>query len=239
MKISAFVRANARPNSLAGKRAVRLALPIVLTSLIASSAFAQTNTTNTDNGVGSLQLKIDDGRAHGYFGVGVLGGPVVGALGGQGQFHTQGDAQAALMFTLTGGVIIGPHRISGELSPFTYFPYPGNGGPTFQINAAYHFMIKMYDSPYVSLFFPIGAGLGFFTGNTASNVYVEGRLDLIGAALRLGRIVIDVNFPSFRYGATRQQGGVCPPPQNLPDVCVTTNVDAFTWLFGTTISYVF
>jgi hypothetical protein len=175
-----------------------------------------------------MKFKLDDGTLHPFVGLTFSGGPVLGAIGANGQFQQLGNTQGAFLFGLNGGFVAGPHELSLELSPFTYFYAPNTGGPTFQFNVSYHYLIKLYENESLQVFYPIGIGAGLFTGNTASNVYFQARADLIGVMFKIGHVLVDVSLPSFRYGVTSQSVGT-----------LSANFDIFTWLFGASLGYAF
>ncbi len=176
-----------------------------------------------------MSFKLDDGQPHPFIALTILGGPVLGGVGANGQFQT-GNTDGAFLLGVRGGVVIGPNELSLELSPMTYFwdLASGNPGPTFQFNVAYRYLIKLYEAQGLQVFYPIGLGLGLFTGNTNGDVFFQARFDLIGILVKYGHLLVDINLPSFRYGVTSQ--GVLGE---------TFNLDTFTWLFGASIGYAF
>src|SRR5262249_34835855 len=134
----------------------------------------------------------------------------------------------AFLFAITGGLVIGSHELSLEVSPMTYFYAPNTPGPAFQFNVAYHYLIKLYENDTLSLFYPSGVGAGLFTGNTGDNVFFQARADLIGLMFKIGHVVVDVMLPSFRYGVTSESF-----------LGNTVTGHTFTWLFGATLGYAF
>jgi hypothetical protein len=60
--------------------------------------------------------------------------------------------------------------------------------------------------------------------NTFDLAFFQIQADVLGAAIQLGHVIIDMHLPSFRYNITDKDG---------------TQVHFLDWVFGTTLSYVF
>lgn len=126
---------------------------------------------------------------HGFIGASVMVGPALTPYL-QGVFH----------FALRAGLYVGNHELAIEVSPFTsvyHFDLP-----VFQLNVSYGYLIPMVRGTNAALYWPLRLGVGFITGNTNGNVYVEARGDVLGLALQVGQVMIDFHLPSFRFAWT-------------------------------------
>ena len=180
-------------------------------------------------------LKFDRTGMHPFIGItlalGLLNG---GYTASEGSLWGTG-ADSAFLLAIRGGVLIDHHEISLEIAPGTYFwdfSEPG-AGPAFELNASYAYRIPLLVRERGAIMWPLRGGLGFVAGgaNTKSNVLFEVRADLIGAAIDLGHVTIELHLPSFRYAITNSH-----VPGILVDG-VTTHWLSF--FFGTTVSYAF
>lgn len=167
---------------------------------------------------------------HPFVGIELSGGPAWALVGIGGRTLNDRNVQGAVVFALRGGVFVGKSELALELSPFTYLPYATSfgaiRGAAFQVMGTYRYFIPIRESDTVSVYWPLGAGIGMFAGgdNTVSLAYFQARADLVGVALRIGHLMIDFNLPSFRYGVSDSRGG-------------TPHIVA--WLIGGNVSYVF
>jgi hypothetical protein len=103
--------------------------------------------------------------------------------------------------------------------------------PVFQLNASYAVLLPMMRGRNIALYWPLRFGAGFLTGNTSGNVYVEGRADLVGFAIQVGHLMIDLHLPSFRVAWTPgyTYGGYGPASGSL----------LLSWFAGVSFSYMF
>jgi hypothetical protein len=166
-----------------------------------------------------MQFKFGEG-VHPFGGIGLLGGPALVGLTILGTFNTA--VRGAFLFALQGGVMIDRHQLSLEVSPFTYTPLFID--PTFQMNASYAYLIPLTEGSGYTVSWPLRIGAGLMTGNTNGLVYFQARADVLGVAVSVGHILIDISLPSFRWDVTASNGN-------------TAHV--FSWLFGFNTSYVF
>ncbi len=146
-------------------------------------------------------------------------------------------ADSALLFAIRGGVVFDRHEIALEIAPGTYFwDLSVGGGPAFEMNVSYAYRIPLLVTPKGGIHYPLRAGLGFVAGGNnlqpaTGNALFEIRADLIGLALDMGHLTIEVHAPSFRYQVTN--GHV----DGIAVEGVTTQLLSF--LFGTSVTYTF
>jgi hypothetical protein len=170
-----------------------------------------------------------DGNVHPYAGVTIAGGfMTVGASGNTpftGGFNT---FRGAFLLALNGGIYMGQHQLSFEISPVTYWPTLASPpGPAFEMSANYAYMIPLTESGNMRVFWPIRFGIGMAAGpdlNLLGLAWFQMRADLIGAAIQVGHVVIDLHLPTFRYAITDKNG---------------VQGHLLDWLFGASIGYVF
>lgn len=165
---------------------------------------------------------------HPFVGIGMLGGPVkpFSATTGRDQFPITGS----FLFSLRGGFYAGRNEVAIELSPMTYVAYTdGSAGPQVQMAFNYTGLIPLQEGPTVSLYWPMRFGVGFVAGNTrigrGEPAFLQLRFDLIGFAIKVGHVMIDLSLPSFRHLYS-------PGDQN-------GNFMFFTWHVGAQVSYIF
>jgi hypothetical protein len=175
-----------------------------------------------------LDFKLTDGNVHPFVGLTIAGGfDTVGVTNAgllSGGFNT---FDGAFLFALNGGVFIGNHQLMFEVAPVTYV-YDGKAsGPVFEMTASYAYFIPVVDSGSVHVYWPLRFGVGMMAGpniNLFGLAFFEMRADLVGIALQTGHLLIDVHFPSFRYGITDKDG---------------SQIHTLDWVFGTSIGYAF
>ncbi len=163
--------------------------------------------------------------------LGVLNG---GYTASQGSLWGSG-ADPALLVALRGGVTIDRHEIAVEIAPGTYvWDFNVAGGPAFEMNATYGYRLQLAELPNSgAIVYPLRAGIGFIAGgaNTFNDVFFELRADLIGAAIDLGHLTIELNLPSFRYAFTNG---------HVPGIAVEgVTTHWLSFFFGTTVTYAF
>lgn len=171
------------------------------------------------------------GGVHLFAGLTWLGGPAyAGRIDGNGRFDTA--ANFSFLFAVRGGLLIGRHEIAVEVSPLTYAFYFGGprsiSDPQFQVNGTYGYLVPLLPGEGTekkfALYWPLRGGVGTFFGNISSNAYFQVRADLVGLALRVGHVLVEVHAPSFRWGIYTANG-------------LTPTV--FSWETGLSLSYVF
>jgi hypothetical protein len=166
---------------------------------------------------------------HPFVGIELTGGPAFAFASAAGRTINDRNVQGTFLFALRGGVMIGHHELALEISPFTYMPYntswPVFRGSAFQFMGTYGFLAPLREGT-VSIYWPIRVGVGMFAGgdNTLSVAYFQVRADVVGIALRIGHVMIDLTLPSFRYGVTDRLG-------------TTSHVTG--WHIGGSVSYIF
>jgi hypothetical protein len=143
--------------------------------------------------------------------------------------------RGGLLLALQGGVTINHHEIKLELAPFTYFHDFTSPGPTFEALASYGYLMPLTELGQVRLYWPFRVGAGFLTGNTGGNVYFQGMADVVGLAVGIGHVLIDVRAPAFRYGISSRF--VPPPPGSFVEE--TAQLHLLSFFFGTNITYAF
>jgi hypothetical protein len=173
-----------------------------------------------------MKFNVTDGSPHPFVGVTFAGGfDTLGITGNiiSGGFNT---FDGSFLFALNGGVVIGNHQLSFEAAPFTYI-YDGKAqGPAFEMNASYAYLIPLGDSGNAHFYWPIRFGAGMMAGgnNTGGLVFFQLRADLIGVAIQVGHVIIDLHLPTFRYAITDRGG---------------SQAHYLDWMFGTSIGYAF
>lgn len=170
-----------------------------------------------------LAFKLEG--VHPFAGLGWSGGfDTVGATGNvSGGFNS---FDGAFLFALHGGLFIDQSQLTFEISPFTYV-YDGRArGPAFQMNGSYAYFIPMYESEAVQVYWPLRLGVGMVAGgdNTGDLAFFQIRGDVVGAAIKVGHVMLDLHMPSFRYAITDRFG---------------VQGHLLDWLFGLSASYVF
>jgi hypothetical protein len=170
---------------------------------------------------------------HPFVGLELSGGPAFAVLSFGGRTFNDPNAEGTGLFALRGGVFIDHHELALELSPFTYMPYNTSylvigqpfRGAAFQLMGTYGYFIPIREGN-VSVYWPLRTGIGVFAGgdNTASLAYFQVRADLVGVAIRVGHLMIDLTLPSFRYGVTDTRGAT---------------LHVMGWHIGGNVSYVF
>ncbi len=186
------------------------------------------DTTVAGEGSARSKVRFEVGQGvHPFIGISVGVGPVViGPDLADVGLQTYGP-EGAFAFALRGGVLADHHELALEISPFTYaYAFVSGVGPTFRASLSYAYHVPLLHGQSLSIFYPPRLGLGFFTGNTFDNTWLEIRLDAVGLALSAGHFLIEAYLPSFRLAAPPAQGTTALPY-------------FFTFLFGANVSYVF
>jgi hypothetical protein len=179
-----------------------------------------------------MKFNPTDGTVHPFAGITVAGGfdsaGTSGNLSGFFSLFRNFDTfNGAFLFALNGGVFLGNHQLSFEISPVTYV-YDGKAnGPVFEMTGSYAYFVPITEGSNYRVFWPVRIGVGMLAGpdnNALGLAFFQVRADLIGAAVQIGHVVIDLHLPSFRYAITDKSG---------------TQVHLLDWLFGTSVGYVF
>lgn len=199
-----------------------------LVCLRSECADANARLTKASGDAGDEWLRFDLHGAHPFVGLAWLGGPAWATVSSPLGTINDPSVQSSFLFALRGGAIFDNQELAVELSPMTYFPYSAArpNGPAFQINGTYGYYAPLYDSAAVSVYWPVRVGAGIFAGgdNTLGLVYFQAIGDLVGPAIRVGHLLVDLRLPSFRYAVTSRSSR-------------TTHI--FSWDLGASLSYVF
>ncbi len=176
-----------------------------------------------------MKFSATDGAMHPYVGILIGGGfdtqGLTGTIGGG--FNT---FDGAFVFALEGGVFMGNHQLSVEISPFTYI-FDGKGqGPSFEALANYAYLIPLTTIGDMHLYWPVRFGAGILAGgdNSYDLAFFQLRADLIGFALHAGHAMIEFHLPSFRYALTDKGLGTQHEQLHILD-----------WIFGVSMGYAF
>ena len=182
------------------------------------------------------ELKLDDGKLHPFLGLTFAGGfDTIGLTGNgtNGASNNFATFDGAFLFALDVGVFIGNHQLLFEFAPSASYVYDGAdnqefaaSAPVFEMTASYAYFVPLATSGAVHVYYPLRFGAGTMVGGSSTDglVFLQLRADLIGAAIQVGHVLIDLHLPSFRYNITDTSG---------------TQVHVLDWLFGTSLSYVF
>jgi hypothetical protein len=162
----------------------------------------------------------------GFAGVSIRGGPgwrMVGKV-------TDKSLEGTFAFALRVGLFANRNELALEIAPFTDLPYnsqPPFSGAAFGAVATYGYYAVLYETPNVGVYWPVRFGVGILAGanNTSSLAFVQGRLDLIGFALRFNRVIVDLDLPSFRYLFTDDATG--------------QTIHVFAWRAGLNVALMF
>ena len=178
-----------------------------------------------DGDHGGDWMRFELHGTHPFVGLAWMGGPVIGFT--TGRFNTSPQrAEGSFLFALRGGVTFDNQELAVELSPMTFFPVTSGRGPAFQVNGTYGVYTPIHESTSVSVYWPLRIGVGMVAGgnNTANMVYFQALADIIGPAIRVGHIMIDLRLPSFRYLLTDGSG---------------IQAHIFAWELGASVNYLF
>jgi hypothetical protein len=169
---------------------------------------------------------------HGFVGLSLRGGPGWLMIANGAGAITDKSLEGTVAFALRAGFFANRNELALEISPFTDLPYstrlPYFTGAAFSAVLTYGYYAHIYETPNVGVYWPLRFGVGILAGanNTDSLAFAQGRLDLIGFALRLNRVMLEVNLPSFRYLFTN-------------DAIVSQTIHVFTWRAGLNVAFMF
>lgn len=132
--------------------------------------------------------------------------------------------------TFLGGLRVGffarENELALEVTPFS--SVYALSVPVFQLNVSYGYLVPIARGSGTAVYWPLRFGVGFLTGNTNSNVFIEARTDLLGIALQVGQVMIDFHVPSFRFAWTPSSSG-----------SPVSNQFILHWFGGVSVSYIF
>jgi hypothetical protein len=124
--------------------------------------------------------------------------------------------EAALLFGLRVGVLFDRVELAAELVPVTWWWRLG-ADPTLTFNLSVGGLLRVADRVH----WPLRFGLGLAAvGTPTDEVYMLGRLDLIGLAYQYGHLLFELSLPSVRFSTEFQSLGI------------------WAWLFNLSVTYV-
>ncbi len=127
------------------------------------------------------------------------------------------DVESAFFFALRAGVLLGRTEFALEIAPRTWLWDFDPKLSSFSLNVSIGGLLKLGRRT----FWPIRFGLGFTTGDLPlKDVYMQGRLDLIGLVFQHGHLLFEINLPSTRFHSELRHVGI------------------WSWLFNLSVSYV-
>jgi hypothetical protein len=171
---------------------------------------------------GWMRFKLDG--LHPFVGTAFLGGPNVLVSSGIAGFGGGSVVDTGFNWVLRGGVYINKNEIALEISPGSYVATFPSAGVGFQFNVSYGYLFTLSESSSgASAYWPIRIGVGMVAGNGASPAF-QGRVDLVGIAIKIGHVIVDLYSPSFRFTVANDSG-------------VTAGF--LSWDFGAGASYLF
>jgi len=172
---------------------------------------ADAESSEATEGGGTRWLDFELGGIHPFFGITV-------APGMTGYWQNWGNlpVESAFLFALRAGVLFDTTELSVELAPATWVWRSGEK-PMLTLNVAIGGLLRLTRN----LYWPLRFGLGFAAVNTPTDeVYMQGRLELVGLAYQLGHVIIEMSLPSIRFSSEFEHIGI------------------WAWLFNVSFSYV-
>lgn len=125
--------------------------------------------------------------------------------------------EGAMIFSIQMGVLFGRTELSIEISPMTWVQ-DFDADPMFSLLVSVGGLIPLGDA---NVYWPLRFGLGLSAVNTWNDeVFMQGRLDLIGIVYRWGHLLFEVDLPSIRFHSEFQHLGI------------------WGWMFNLSVSYV-
>jgi len=123
---------------------------------------------------------------------------------------------AGFLFAVRGGVLFDRTELALEIAPVTWL-WDFDAKPMLTLNVSIGGLVQVAGH----VFWPLRFGLGFAAVNSPTeDVYMEGRLDLIGLAYQYGHLLFELSLPSVRYHTEFLQLGI------------------WAWLFNISVAYV-
>ncbi len=114
------------------------------------------------------------------------------------------DTETAGLFTIRGGVLLGDVELAAELAPKTFWSEAGQPG-MLTFNLSVGGLPELADSVHWPLRFGVGLA---DPGNPNGDLWLMGRVDLIGIAYRLGHVIFELNLPSIRFQSDLEHFGI-------------------------------
>jgi hypothetical protein len=127
------------------------------------------------------------------------------------------EVEPAFHFALRFGVLFDRTELALELAPGSWIWDFGPQRSSFAMNVSLGGLLPVSGRAY----WPLRFGLGLASGDLPlEDVYMQGRLDLIGLAFHYGHLLFEVNLPSTRFSTEFKHVGI------------------WAWLFNLSITYV-
>lgn len=124
---------------------------------------------------------------------------------------------AAMIFSIQLGVLFGRTELSLEISPMTWVQ-DFDADPIFSMLVSIGGLVQLGDA---DVYWPLRFGLGLSAVNTWNDeVFMQGRLDLIGIVYKWGHLLFEVDLPSIRFHSEFQHLGI------------------WGWMFNLSVTYV-
>lgn len=125
--------------------------------------------------------------------------------------------ESAFFFAMRLGVLFDRTELALEIAPRTWLWDFDPSLSSFSLNVSIGGLLKLGRRVY----WPIRFGLGFSAGDLPiKDVYMQGRLDLIGLVFQHGHLLFEINLPSTRFSSELRHVGI------------------WSWLFNVSVSYV-
>ena len=187
----------------------------------------------SSGGPGGEQAESDSGASewmsfqfgegtHGFAGISMMGGPSEVYIYASGPFTGTVGVEGAFAFELYGGVLFDRFELAAHFSPVATKPYDVPGADT---NLSLRVTAGGYLPITDTVSWVLRGGVGFLAVNSpfaGDDVIPQIQADLVGVAIHVGHLNIEVGAPSFRLGIA-------------PD----TELMIMNWLFGVKTAYVF
>jgi len=127
------------------------------------------------------------------------------------------EVDPAFFFALRLGVLFERTELALEIAPKTWVWDFESDRSSFSLNVSIGRLLQLSERAY----WPLRFGLGFTAGDLPiKDVYLQGRLDLIGVVYQYGHLLFEVHLPSIRFHSELR------------------NVGIWAWLFNISVTYV-
>lgn len=159
---------------------------------------------------------------HGFAGISMMGGPAEVYVYAGGPFNGTVGVEGAFAFEFYGGVMFDRFELAAHFSPVATKPYDVLGSDT---NLALRVTAGGYIPITDMVSWVLRGGVGFLAVNSPfpnDDIVPQIQADLVGVAIHVGHLNIEVGAPSFRLAIA-------------PDA----EVMIMNWLFGVKTAYVF
>lgn len=177
----------------------------------------------TEESAGSEWLSFPFGEGtHGFAGISMMGGPAEVYIYASGPFSGTVGVEGAFAFEFYGGVMFDRFELAAHFSPVATKPYDVPGSDT---NLALRVTAGGYIPISDMVSWVLRGGVGFLAVNSPlpnDDILPQFQADLVGVAIHVGHLNIEVGAPSFRLAIA-------------PDA----EVMIMNWLFGVKTAYVF